>query len=56
MPPLPAIIEYEDEYDEIFRSIKTRECWDEVAIHVSGESTIFRFNQIDPSVRELVRC
>ena len=55
LPPLPAIIEYEDEYDEIFRSIKTRECWDEVAIHVSGESTIFRFNQIDPSVRELVR-
>lgn len=55
LPPLPAIIEYEDEYDEVVRSIRTRECWNEVAIHVSGESTIFRFNQIDSSVRELVR-
>lgn len=42
LPPLPAILEYEDEYDEVVRSIRTRECWNEVAIQVSGEATVFR--------------
>lgn len=55
LPPLPSVIHYDDDYDDLVRSVKTSECFDSVTIHVSGSAVVIRFDRLDGIVRNLVR-
>ena len=55
LPPLPKIVNYEDDYDEIVRSIKTETCDDAIALHAAGSKHILNLLQIEPRVRDLIR-
>jgi len=55
LPPLPKIVNYEDDYDEKVRSIKTETCEDVIALHVAGSILKLNLLQIEPRVRDLIR-
>lgn len=55
LPPLPSIIHYEDDYDDLVRSVKTSECSESVTIHVSGQAVVIRFDRVEGMARDLVR-
>ena len=41
LPPLPRVIQYEDDYDEKVRSIKVEDCRESVTLFVSGQKHSF---------------
>lgn len=55
LPPLPSIIHYEDDYDDLARSVRTSECSDSVRIHVSGSVIELHFDRLDERARKLCR-
>jgi integrase len=55
LPPLPKIVNYEDDYDEVVRSIKTETCEDAISLHSSGSIHKLNLLQIEPRVRDLIR-
>jgi len=56
LPPLPRVIDYEDDYDEVIRTIKVADCEIQAVIHVSGDSKYLQFFKLDNRVRPLVRA
>jgi integrase len=56
LPALPRVIEYEDDYDEVVRSIKVDESDNQVALHVSGGCIYLQFFKVATRVRPLVRA
>jgi len=55
LPPLPKVVNYEDDYDEKVRSIKTESCKELISLHVAGSILNLNLLQIEPRVRDLVR-
>lgn len=55
LPELPTIIQYEDDYDEITRTIKTSEAEVQVPLHVSGRVTFIHFHRLHERIRPLLR-
>lgn len=55
LPPLPSIIHYEDDYDEVERTLKISECHGAAYVHASGEVVFIQFTRFGDRVRLLVR-
>lgn len=55
LPPLPKVVNYEDDYDEKVRSIKTESCKELISLHVAGSILNLNLLQIEPRVRDLIR-
>jgi len=55
LPPLPKTIRYEDDYDEIIRSVTVAETEEGLTIYISGESSHVNFLRYSARVRQLLR-
>lgn len=55
LPELPRIIQYEDDYDEITRTIKLSESDVQVPLYVSGSVLYVQFHRLNERVRPLLR-
>jgi integrase len=55
LPPLPRTIVYEDDYDEVVRSIPLVKAEDELQLTISGELRSISFLAFEQPVRTLVR-
>jgi integrase len=55
LPPLPRVIQYEDDYDEKIRSIKVDESADGIKIHVSGSAANLNLTRFSARIRPLMR-
>lgn len=55
LPELPKIIQYEDDYDEVTRTIKVSESDVQAPLHVSGSVVYVRFHRMNERVRPLLR-
>ncbi|WP_271009428.1 tyrosine-type recombinase/integrase [Paucibacter sp. B51] len=55
LPPLPRIIQYEDDYDERIRSIHVEDAENFAELHLSGKPTKLNFSKFAPRTRPLLR-
>jgi hypothetical protein len=55
LPELPRIIRYDDDYDEITRTIKTSEADIQAPLHVSGSVHYLQFHRLNERIRPLLR-
>lgn len=55
LPPLPRTVLYEDDYDEVVRSVQVASSEDELELVISGETRILDLRAFDESIRPVVR-
>lgn len=55
LPPLPKVINYEDDYDEKVRSVKVESSQQSYSIYVSGRMHTLSFMQFEERVRQFLR-
>lgn len=56
LTPLPRIIRYEDDYDEVVRSINVAESIESVTIYASGQKATLNFLRFNERIRPLLRA
>jgi hypothetical protein len=55
LPPLPPVIRYYDEFDDITRSIASPASADSIKVHAYGRSTEYKFDHLSPDCGILVK-
>ncbi len=55
LPPLPRIVQYEDDYAEKIRAVAVETCFDTLDLHTSGTVTKLHFIKFHERVRPLIR-
>lgn len=55
LPPLPRAVLYEDDYDEVIRSVVVDQVEDRIVLNVSGSEEVLNLLVFAPPVRKIVR-
>lgn len=56
LPPLPRAIQYEDDYDEVVRTVKVAEVTDVLMLHAAGTVHYLQLTRYDQRIRPLLRA
>lgn len=56
LPPLPRIIQYEDDYEDRIRSIHVEDAENFAELHLSGQVLRLHFSKFEPRIRPLLRA
>lgn len=55
LPPLPRAVLYEDDYDEVIRSVVVDQLEDRLELFVSGRQRVLNLLEFEPVMRRIVR-